>query len=84
MLSLKRCRELLGKEIQLPDKELEVLLTHLYQLGGVALQMATQPKKVEHAQEPSTPSPPSKVVLNPAKQKRGRRTHHELHCGRFN
>ena len=57
MLSLKRCREILGKDLELSDDELEALRAQLYQLGGVALEMADPQKPEKHAEAPEARGP---------------------------
>ena len=84
MLSLKRCRELLGKDCELSDEELEILLVQLYQIGGVALQMATQQREVDMTKEPFDPLKLPKDVLRPTGQRRRRGVPRAIYCGRFN
>jgi len=82
VLSLKKCREILGKEFKLSDEELEKLRAQLYRLGGIAIQMAVGPKRGPSPEKPFDPLSLPKDVLRPTGRRRRRRAGREIHCGR--
>ena len=46
MLSIERCRELLGKDCPSTDEEIKALIAHLYELAVIVIE-ATQAKELK-------------------------------------
>lgn len=83
MLSLKKCREILGKGCSLSDQELERLRAQLYQLGGIAMQAAILPEVGEGEAEPFGSADPPKDAHRPTGRRRRKRARRESHHGRL-
>lgn len=62
MLSIKRCREILGPQCSLSDEELRALLIQLYAIAETALAAYSSAREAE-IQRGLTPDPGSKGAL---------------------
>ena len=57
MLSLDRCRKLLGPDVDLSDDELTRILTQLYAVADVALDQVLMPRAATDKAGPTRPRP---------------------------
>jgi hypothetical protein len=82
VLSLKRCRELLGKDCELDDGDLEKLRVDLYLIANVAMDMFSGKTELPTI----TPEPKRMVRLKPQARRhltgRKRVIPREIYCGR--
>lgn len=84
MLSLKKCREILGKDHELSEEEMEALRAQLYMLGEVAIEMSMKEVSRQRGDQTRKPVHQMEGISIQAKCKKRRRTRSESNCGRLN